>query len=66
MSDEMSVCGTAFSSDGIEVITRTVESTPGGGDAAVGRKFSPSDFSSYYEINQCIKFILDNDYQRVC
>ena len=63
---EMSISGTAFCSDGVEVITRKVEFSLGHEAASTGRKCSQSDFSSYYEIDRCIKFILDNDYQRVC
>ena len=57
----MSSSGTAFSSDGIEVITRKLDAS----QILEGTGCHGIDFNSYYEIDQCIKFILDSDYQKV-
>ncbi len=51
----------AFSSDGVEVLSRQVETglTLGGTDR------SREELEAFYELERCSTFITDNDYHRV-
>ena len=57
---------TAFSSDGVDVICRQVQSNLSlGKDTSKNLRASEHQLKSYYETERCCKYIIENDYQRV-
>lgn len=52
---------TSFSSDGVEVISRQVEVTPG----RARRSREGAELRDYYETERCLGFIQDHNFQRV-
>ena len=59
----MSSSSTAFSSDGVEVISRKIEPNPA--MEAGLQKESQRDLRQYYEIERCSIFIKTHNFQKV-
>ena len=60
----MSGSGTAFSSDGVEAISKQIESSSL--LDAGGKRDEERDIKTYYEMERCSAFITTNNFRNVC